>query len=100
GGDARWCPSGDLLLTSAARSFGARTVAVVLTGMGSDGAEGARAVEKAGGVVIAESRETAVVAGMPEAAARAAPGALRLPLGAIADALARRLALATLPTPL
>lgn len=100
GGDARWCPSGDLLLTSAARAFGARAMAVVLTGMGSDGAEGARAVDEAGGVVIAESRETAVVAGMPEAAARAAPGALRLPLWAIADALSRRLALATLPAPL
>lgn len=100
GGEARWCPSCDLLLASAARVFGARAVAVVLTGMGTDGADGARAVAASGGFVVAESRDTAVVAGMPDAAARAVPSALRLPLHAIADSLSRRFALATLPTPL
>lgn len=89
-GDA-WCPSGDLLFQSAARLFGPRVVAVVLTGMGDDGAAGAAAVAKAGGTVICESGETAVVPGMPDAAARAVPGALRLPLPRIGDAVAAKL---------
>lgn len=91
-----WSPSADRLLSSAARAFGSRAVAVVLTGMGSDGAEGAAAVDAAGGTVVAESRETAVVAGMPEATARLVPRALRLPLHAIAHELERLLPLATL----
>lgn len=97
GGESRWCPSADLLLSTAARAFGPRTAAVVLTGMGTDGAEGARAVEREGGLVVAEGRETAVVAGMPDAVGRAVASALRLPLPAIADALSRRFPLATLP---
>ena len=92
-----WSPSGDRLLASAARVYGAGTVAVVLTGMGSDGAEGAAAVDAAGGLVVAESSETAVVAGMPEAAARRVPAALRLPLHEIGRRLERRIPLATLP---
>jgi two-component system chemotaxis response regulator CheB len=99
GSSTRWCPSGDLLLASAARIFGPRTVGVVLTGMGNDGEEGARVLAAAGGMLIAESRETAVITGMPESAARAVPGALRLPLPAIARELERRFALATLPAP-
>lgn len=87
----RWCPSADALFASAALAFGPHTVAVVLTGMGDDGAEGARAVAEAGGTVICESRESAVICGMPDAAARAVPSALRLSLGEIAPELTRLL---------
>ncbi|HEX7580666.1 MAG TPA: chemotaxis protein CheB, partial [Thermoanaerobaculia bacterium] len=67
-----------------------------LTGMGTDGTAGARAIAEAGGTVIAESPETAVISGMPESAARAASGASVLPLGAIGRELHRRFPLATL----
>ncbi len=58
-------PSVDLLLSSAAEVYGERLVAVVLTGTGSDGSEGARAVHKAGGTVIVQNPETARFGGMP-----------------------------------
>lgn len=85
----RYVPSADRLLKSAATSAGPRAVGVILTGMGDDGAEGARAIRAAGGVVLAESAETAVVHGMPGSAVRAGVVTHELPLGQIADYLAR-----------
>lgn len=64
-------PSADLLFASAAELCGDRTLAIVLTGMGSDGAEGAKAVRAAGGVVITQSKESCVVYGMPRSVAEA-----------------------------
>ncbi len=58
-------PSVDLLMSSAAEVYGERLIAVVLTGMGTDGAEGARAVRKAGGTVVVQDPETARFGGMP-----------------------------------
>jgi two-component system, chemotaxis family, protein-glutamate methylesterase/glutaminase len=60
-------PSIDVTLESVAKYFGARAVVVVLTGMGRDGADGALAVHKAGGSVLAEDESTCVVWGMPRA---------------------------------
>ncbi|HEV7943340.1 MAG TPA: CheB methylesterase domain-containing protein [Solirubrobacteraceae bacterium] len=62
-------PSGDVLLCSLARVAGAEAVAVVLTGMGRDGAEGLAAVAAAGGVTIAQDEQSSGVYGMPRAAA-------------------------------
>jgi two-component system chemotaxis response regulator CheB len=62
-------PSGDVLLTSVAQVAGAGAVAVVLSGMGRDGAIGARAVSDAGGTVFAQDEESSAVWGMPKAAA-------------------------------
>lgn len=67
----RYVPSGDLLLKSAAEAAGPRVVGVVLTGMGDDGLAGARAVREAGGIVVAESEQSAVVYGMPGGVVRA-----------------------------
>jgi two-component system CheB/CheR fusion protein len=58
-------PSVDMLMSSAAEVFGEGLVAIVLTGMGSDGAEGARAVRQAGGTVIIQDPESAEFGGMP-----------------------------------
>jgi two-component system CheB/CheR fusion protein len=65
-------PSVDRLLTSAAHAYGEQLIAVILTGTGSDGASGARAVKSAGGTVIIEDPATAAYPGMPESLAPAA----------------------------
>ena len=62
-------PSVDRLLGSAAGIFGDRLIAVILTGTGSDGAEGAREVKQSGGVVIIENPDTAAYSAMPSALA-------------------------------
>lgn len=64
----RYLPSVDVLFSSAANVFGDRLLAVVLTGMGNDGALGVRAVKNAGGKVFAEAEESSVVFGMPKEA--------------------------------
>lgn len=61
-------PSIDLSFESAARAFGPRLVAVLLTGANSDGAEGMLAVRKEGGVCIVQNPEEAEFPEMPEAA--------------------------------
>jgi two-component system chemotaxis response regulator CheB len=63
--DHMHAPSADALFGSAATACGPRALAIVLTGMGEDGARGAEVVRKAGGHVLAESNESAVVFGMP-----------------------------------
>jgi two-component system CheB/CheR fusion protein len=68
-GADRPVPSVDLLLASAAEVFGERLVAVILTGTGRDGAEGARAVKAAGGTVLIQDPTTAAFPGMPLALA-------------------------------
>ncbi len=83
----RYVPSADRLFSSVAALAGKNTIGVVLTGMGDDGMEGARAIVAAGGTVIAEAPETAVVYGMPQAAVRAGVVRRSLPLGDIATYL-------------
>jgi len=61
-------PSGDVLLSSIATAAGKLGVAVVLTGMGSDGAAGAAAVRQSGGLAIAQDEQSSAVYGMPKAA--------------------------------
>ncbi len=85
----RYVPSADRLFKSAAAAAGAKCVGVILTGMGDDGVEGAKFIREAGGMVIAESQETAVVFGMPGAAVRAGIPHKVLPLPAIAEFLAQ-----------
>jgi two-component system, chemotaxis family, protein-glutamate methylesterase/glutaminase len=58
-------PSVDVLFRSAAAVHGAGVLGVVLTGMGDDGCEGARAIVAAGGRVLTESEDSCVVYGMP-----------------------------------
>ncbi len=64
-------PRADLTIRDAAEHFGRRILLVVLTGMGKDGLDGARAVRKAGGRILVESESTCSVYGMPRAVAEA-----------------------------
>ena len=73
-------PAVDPLFSSAAQTFGSAVLAVVLTGMGSDGTHGARAIAAAGGSVIAQDEATSVVWGMPGSAAQAGVCSAVLPL--------------------
>jgi two-component system, chemotaxis family, protein-glutamate methylesterase/glutaminase len=80
-------PSADVLFASVARNVGRCAIAVVLTGTGSDGAEGALAIHNAGGVVIAQDEATSQHFGMPGAAIRIAHADHVLPLQRIASQL-------------
>ncbi len=84
----RYVPSVDRLFESAAKACGDRVVAVVLTGMGDDGSHGVRAVKEAGGTVLAEAAESAVIYGMPGAAVRTGCVDASLPLRELADHVA------------
>lgn len=77
-------PSVDPMLRSAATVYGPGLLAVILTGMGSDGAEGCRAVAEAGGRFVVQDEATSVVWGMPGAAARTGLAEAVLPLNQIA----------------
>jgi two-component system chemotaxis response regulator CheB len=68
------------MFSSAAEIWGSWVLGVVLTGMGSDGTEGARDIVAAGGNVIAQDEATSVVWGMPGSAAEAGLCAAVLPL--------------------
>jgi two-component system chemotaxis response regulator CheB len=83
-------PSIDVLFESAgALAKQTPVIGVILTGMGEDGRRGARRLRDAGGVVLAESEESAVVFGMPRAAIQAGAVTRVLPLERIAWALSR-----------
>lgn len=76
-------PSVDVLFTSAATAVGRRAVAVLLTGMGHDGARGMAELARAGARTLAQDEETSVIYGMPKAAVQAGAVGEILPLGAI-----------------
>ncbi|MEN3044376.1 MAG: chemotaxis response regulator protein-glutamate methylesterase [Candidatus Hydrothermales bacterium] len=60
-------PSGDYILSSIAEIYGEKSLAIILTGMGKDGSEGARKIKNKGGIVISQNKETSVIYGMPAA---------------------------------
>ena len=80
-------PSADLLFESVASAFRERAIAVVLTGSGSDGAMGVRAIKKMGGSVIAQDEETSEYFAMPSAAIATGNVDFVLPIEDIAPAL-------------
>jgi two-component system chemotaxis response regulator CheB len=82
-------PSVDRLFVSAARTFGSRTLAVVLTGNGLDGRDGSVAVHAAGGLVIAQDESSSEFFSMPREAIGTGAVALVLPLDGISAAIAR-----------
>lgn len=85
-------PAVDPLFRSAVTAFDGAVLAVVLTGMGSDGRNGAGEIRAAGGTVIVQDQRTSVVWGMPGAISQAGYADEVLPLDRIPDAITRHLA--------
>lgn len=83
-------PAVDYLFFSAARVYGASALALVMTGMGADGLDGARAVHQEGGVVLAQDEATSAVWGMPGRVTEAGIASATLPIWAIAEALQQK----------
>ncbi len=83
----------DVLFRSAARSYGANVLGVVLTGMGSDGTRGSAAIREAGGAVIVQDEASSVVWGMPGSVVAASLADRICPLGGIVPEIMRRVSL-------
>ncbi len=83
-------PAVDVLFRSVAQAYGANALAVVLTGMGSDGTRGARAIRDAGGEIIVQDEATSVVWGMPGNVVAASLADRICPLANIAPDVFRR----------
>jgi two-component system, chemotaxis family, protein-glutamate methylesterase/glutaminase len=84
-------PSVDVLFKSAAEIFGARTLAIVMTGMGDDGKEGAAWIKAQGGKVLTEAEESCVIYGMPRTVVEAGLSDAAVPLNRMAEAIMRNL---------
>ncbi|RLG38605.1 chemotaxis response regulator protein-glutamate methylesterase [Methanosarcinales archaeon] len=82
-------PSVDVTMISASAVYGAKTIGVVLTGMGRDGADGVRKVKERGGMTIACDESTSLIFGMPKAAIETGCVDEILPLHAIGRAIVR-----------
>jgi two-component system chemotaxis response regulator CheB len=82
-------PSADYLFRSAAHVCGARTVAVVMTGMGDDGALGCRLLSRAGAAIVTQSAESCVVYGMPKLPTEEGLANVVAPLEQIAEEIIR-----------
>ncbi len=80
-------PSVDVLFRSVAQEFGSNSLAVLMTGMGEDGAEGMAAIKRSGGMTVAQSEDSCVVFGMPKAAIERGHAIRVVPLDAMANTL-------------
>lgn len=89
--EALFMPSVDVMMDSVLSVFGSGTLGVLMTGMGSDGADAMARIRRAGGYCIAESEETAVVWGMPKEAVARGGADIVLPSHRIAGEIVRRI---------
>ena len=80
-------PAVDPMMVSVSETYGIKTVGVILTGMGHDGAKGMQAIKRLRGLTIAEDQSTAVVFGMPKAAIEAGVVDTVLPLPQVAEGI-------------
>jgi two-component system chemotaxis response regulator CheB len=92
-------PSVDVLFRSATQACGGRVLGVILTGMGSDGLQGSRAIRAAGGMILAQDAPTSVVWGMPGAVAHAGLANKVLALDAVAAEILRLTSLPVVQAP-
>jgi two-component system chemotaxis response regulator CheB len=84
-------PSADALFQSAAELYHERVLGVVMTGMGSDGKNGAAWIKAQGGTVLTESEETCVIYGMPRTVVEAGLSDAAIPLNKMAEAIMDRI---------
>ncbi|HEU5402184.1 MAG TPA: chemotaxis response regulator protein-glutamate methylesterase [Terriglobales bacterium] len=84
-GDTLHTPSVDVLMLSAAEVLRSRSMGIVLTGMGSDGSAGMKAIHEAGGYTVAQDEQTSAVYGMPRACVAAGAVKKLVPLADISD---------------
>lgn len=84
-------PSVDVLFQSAADVYGRNVLGVVMTGMGSDGREGAAWIKAKGGTVVTEAEESCVIYGMPRSVVEAGLSDAAIPLPRLAEAIMERL---------
>jgi two-component system chemotaxis response regulator CheB len=80
-------PSADVMFQSASEVFGERVLGVVMTGMGSDGKQGAAWIKSCGGKIFTEAEETCVVYGMPRSVVEAGLSDKSIPLDRMAQAI-------------
>jgi len=85
-------PSVDILFVSVAESMGSRAIGVVLTGMGNDGTQGAKALRRAGSLVLTESASSCVVYGMPRSVMEAGLSSAESRLEGISDLIVKSVA--------
>lgn len=83
-------PAVDVLFRSAAKAVGGRTIAAILTGMGTDGTKGASMLGEKGAYIIAQNEASSLVWGMPGSVVRAGTANLVLPLDEIVPAIVKR----------
>ncbi len=88
--DALHRPSVDVLFHSAADVYGGRVLGVIMTGMGSDGREGAAWIKAAGGAILTESEDSCVVYGMPRSVVEAGLSDDAVSLSRMAEAIQER----------
>jgi two-component system, chemotaxis family, protein-glutamate methylesterase/glutaminase len=84
-------PSADVLFRSAVDVYGERVLGVVMTGMGSDGREGAAWIKAKGGTVITEAEESCIIYGMPRSVVEAGVSDAAVPLPRMAEAIIERI---------
>ena len=86
-------PAVDVLFRSAAQTYGANVLAVVLTGMGADGTRGSAFIREAGGEVMVQDEASSVVWGMPGSVVAASLAHRICPLGDIVPEVVRRVSM-------
>jgi two-component system chemotaxis response regulator CheB len=84
-------PSVDISFGSAAKTFSGKVLGVILTGMGSDGKEGARMLKAKGATIWSQDEQSCVVYGMPQAIDKAGISQLSLPLDAMASSMVKEI---------
>ena len=88
--DHAFIPSADVMMESVSGAFGNNCLGILMTGMGSDGADSMCRIRRGGGFTIAESEETAIVYGMPREAVERGCADMVLPSGKIAGEIIRK----------
>ncbi len=83
-------PSADVLFTSVAKNYGNRSLGLILTGMGSDGVKGMKAIKEKGGITLAQDKATSTIYGMPKVAIENGVVDKIMPITSLAEEILKR----------